>query len=212
MTEIKFCVSRGDFAQQFTALPECEAWGQLQPGNGRVAAESPLARIHRHGGSADHERSFALTAPAEPAHTLCTVIPQAGAPHPQTVYAVHDGSGRFIGRIIQERSTLGMRQAWRVEDAGKQCSAVAYKGSIRAWTAYWVASPFLLVFALLGFLHDGEASFSWLWGKPRRTRWRMRAGGGRRKVALDFRSGRYRADTGVLDTRLLYAQAALYGA
>ncbi|MEU8999843.1 hypothetical protein AB0952_31895 [Streptomyces caniferus] len=55
---------------------------------------------------------------------------------------------RLLGRIIHKRSPLGIRQAWHIEDAVGQCSAVA----------------------------------------------------------------RYRADTGLLDAPLLYAQAVLYGA
>lgn len=211
MTEIKFCLSREEFAQQFTALPDHEAWGALQTGNGRFAAESPLARVHRLCGSDEYEPTFALTSAGEPTHTLCTVTPQAGATTPQTIYAVHDGSGHFLGRIIHERSPLGIRQAWRIEDAGKQCSAVAYKGNIRGWIAYWAFSPFWAIMALLFLLYGDLRPRSGLWSKPHRARWRMRAGAAPRKAALDFNSGRYRADTGLLDVNLLYAQAALYG-
>ncbi|MGY5080177.1 hypothetical protein ACWIGX_24330 [Streptomyces nigrescens] len=211
MTEITFCLSREEFAQQFTALPEHEAWGALQTGNGRIAAESPLARIHRLGGSDDHEPAFALTA-AEPTHTLCTVVPQAGAAESHTAYTVHDGSGRFIGRIIHERSPLGIRQAWRIEDAAKQYSAVAYKGTIRGWIAYWAISPFWAIMALIFLLNGDVRPGGSLWSKPHRARWRMRAGGGPRKAALDFNTGRYRAGSGQLDMNLIYAQAVLYGA
>ncbi|MFJ3955047.1 hypothetical protein SLV14_004819 [Streptomyces sp. Je 1-4] len=211
MTEIKFCLSREEYAQHFAALPEHEAWGALQTGNGRFAAESPLARVHRRGGSDVREPAFALTSTAEPAQTLCTVAPQAGAADPQTAYAVHDGSGRFIGRIIHERSPLRIRQAWRIEDAAKQCSAVAYKGNIRGWIGYWAISPFWAVMALIHLLNGDLHPSGSLWSKPHRARWRMRAGGGPRKAALDFNTGRYRADTGLLDVHLIYAQAALYG-
>ncbi|WP_405838950.1 hypothetical protein OG528_14935 [Streptomyces platensis] len=85
MPEIKFCLSRGDFAQQFTALPDHEAWGALQTGNGRIAAESPLARVHRLDGSDGYEPTFTLTTAAVPARALCAVIPQASASDPQTV-------------------------------------------------------------------------------------------------------------------------------
>ncbi|MEU8782059.1 hypothetical protein [Streptomyces sp. NPDC048637] len=212
MTEITFCLSREEFAQQFTALPEHEAWGALQTGNGRIAAESPLARVHRLDGSDDYEPAFTLTTATLPARTLCTVIPQAGASDPQTVHAVHDGSGRLIGRIIHERSPLGIRQAWRIEDTVKQRSAVAYKGNIRGWIAYWAFSPFWAILALLDLLNGDTHPSWWLWGKPRRAHWRTRAGDGPRKPALDFKSGRYRADTGLLAANLIYAQAALYGA
>ncbi|WP_203232549.1 hypothetical protein [Streptomyces sp. 769] len=125
---------------------------------------------------------------------------------------MHDGSGRFIGRIIQGRSPLGIRQAWRIEDAGRQCSAVAYKGNIHGWVAYWACSPFwallAVVYLLNGDLHPSRS----LWSKPHRARWRMRAGGGPRKIALDFQNGRYRADAGALDAHLVHAQAVLYGA
>ncbi|MDT0459942.1 hypothetical protein RM550_30175 [Streptomyces sp. DSM 41527] len=212
MTEITFCLSRAEFAQQFTALPGHEAWGALQTGNGRIAAESPLARVHRHGGSDDHEPAFTLTSPTEPAHTLCTVAPQAGAAARQTVYAVHDGYGRFIGQVTHERSPRGSRQAWRIEDADRQCSVTAYKGNIRGWIAYWAFSPFWAILALLNLLNGDTHSSWWLWGKPRRAHWHTRSGDRPRKPALDFKSGRYRADTGLLDANLVYAQAALYGA
>ncbi|UJB44294.1 hypothetical protein [Streptomyces sp. A1-5] len=212
MTETKFCFSQDESAQHFTALPGCAAWGALQPGTGRFAAASPLARVHRRSGSDDHEPAFALTAATEPAHTLCTVAPQADAAPSQTVFAVHDGTGRFIGRITQGRSPLGIRQAWRIEDADRQCSAVAYKGNIRGWVAYWACSPFwalmALVYLLNGDLHPSRS----LWSKPHRARWRMRAGGGPRKIALDFQNGRYRADAEALDANLIHAQAVLYGA
>ncbi|MGX1760540.1 hypothetical protein ACWIG5_27095 [Streptomyces lydicus] len=212
MTEITFCLSRAEFAQQFTALPGHEAWGALQSGNGRIAAESPLARVHRRSASDDHEPAFALTSPTDPAHMLCTVAPEAGAAGSQTAYAVRDGSGHLIGRIVHERSPLGIRQAWRIEDTGRQCSAVAYKGNVRGWITYWAISPFWVVLALIhlcnGDLHPGRS----LWSKPYRARWRMRTGGGPKKAALDFNTGRYRADTGLLDANLIYAQAVLYGA
>ncbi|WP_336054066.1 hypothetical protein [Streptomyces sp. CA2R101] len=211
MTEITFCLSRAEFAQQFTALPGHEAWGALQTGNGRIAAESPLARVHRHGGS-DDEPAFALTSPTEPAHTLCTVAPEAGAAGSGTAYAVHDGTGNLIGRIVHARSPLGMRQAWRIEDTVKQCSAVAYKGNIRGWIAYWAISPFWVVLALIhllnGDLHPGRS----VWRKPYRARWRMLTGSGPKKAALDYNTGRYRADPGLLNVHLLYAQAVLYSA
>ncbi|MGY5129469.1 hypothetical protein [Streptomyces nigrescens] len=38
----------------------------------------------------------------------------------------------------------------------------------------------------------------------------QRAGGGPRKAALDFNTGRYRADSGPLNMNLIYAQAVLY--
>ncbi|WP_328386408.1 hypothetical protein OHS81_22090 [Streptomyces sp. NBC_00400] len=212
MTEITFCLSRAEFAQQFTALPVHEAWGALQTGNGRIAAESPLARVHRRGGSDDREAAFTLTSPAEPAHTLCTVAPEAGAAGSGTAYAVHDGTGHLIGRIVRERSPLGIRQAWRIEDTVKQCGAVAYKGNVRGWIAYWAVSPFWLVLALIhllnGDLHPGRS----VWSKPHRARWRMQTGGGAKRAALDFNTGRYRADPGLLNVHLLYAQAVLYGA
>ncbi|MYT11607.1 hypothetical protein YWIDRAFT_00820 [Streptomyces sp. SceaMP-e96] len=208
MTEITFCLSREEFAQQFTALPEHEAWGALQTGNGRIAAESPLARIHRLGGSDDHEPAFALATAAAPARTLCTVVPQADAAVAQTVHAVHDGSGR----LIHKRSPLGIRQAWRIEDTAKQYSAVAYKGTIRGWIAYWAISPFWAIMALIFLLNGDVRPGGSLWSKPHRARWRMRAGGGPRKAALEFNTGRYRADTGLLDANLIYAQAVLYGA
>ncbi|MFG2532645.1 hypothetical protein [Streptomyces sp. NPDC048516] len=212
MSEITFCLSQEDFAQHFSALPGHEAWGALQTGNGRIAAESPLARVHRQGGSDDHAPAFTLTAGTEPAHTLCTVAPEAGAAGSQPAYAVHDGTGHLIGRIVRERSPLVIRQAWRIEDSVKQCSAVAYKGNIRGWIAYWAVSPIWAVMALIflvyGDLHPGGS----LWSKPSRARWRMRAGGGSGKTALDFNTGRYRADTGMLNVNLVYAQAALYGA
>ncbi|WP_438485575.1 hypothetical protein [Streptomyces sp. S186] len=212
MTEIKFCFSQDESAQQFVALPGCAAWGTLQPGTGKLAAASPLARVHRYSGSDDPEPAFALTAAAEPAHTLCTVAPQADSAPSRTVYAVHDGSGRFIGRITHGRSPLGIRQAWRIEDAGRQYSAVAYKGNLRGWVAYWACSPFWAILALVflvgGDLHPSRS----LWSKPHRARWRRRVGGGPGKVALDFQSGRYRTDAGVPDVNLIYAQAVLYGA
>jgi hypothetical protein len=128
------------------------------------------------------------------------------------VYAVHDGSGRFVGRIIHGASPLRMRQEWRMEDEARQCSAVARKGNIRGWVAYWAFSPLWAVLALIflvgGDLHPGRS----LWGKPHRARWRVRAGGGTGKVGLEFHNGLYRADAGVLDANLVHAQAALYGA
>ncbi|MFJ6790864.1 hypothetical protein [Streptomyces angustmyceticus] len=211
MTEITFCLSRADFAQRFTALPGHEAWGALQTGNGRFAAESPLARIHRHSGSDDREPAFALTAAEEPAQTLCTVAPEPAAGS-GTAYAVHDGTGHLIGRIVRERSPLGIRQAWRIEDTVKQCSAVAYKGNIRGWIAFWAVSPFWAVLALIHLLNGELRPDSWLWGKPHRARWRMRTDGGPRKAPLDFNTGRYRADPALLNVHLLYAQATLYGA
>ncbi|MFF3274667.1 hypothetical protein ACFYWU_27640 [Streptomyces chrestomyceticus] len=211
MTEMQFCLSRDEFAQQFTALPQHEAWGAVQTGNGRFAAESPLARVHRHTGSHDDEPSFTLTT-AEAARTLCTVVPRADHADPRTVYAVHDGSGHFIGRIVHERSPLGIRQSWRIEDAAKQCGAVAYKGNIRGWIAYWAISPIWAVLALLHLLNGDLHPSSSLWSKPHRARWRMRIDGGPKKVALDYNTGRYRADTELLDVHLIYAQAALYGA
>ncbi|MEU8917043.1 hypothetical protein [Streptomyces nigrescens] len=211
MTEIAFCLCLEEFAQQFTALPDHEAWGALQTGNGRIAAESPLARVHRVDGSDDYEPTFTLTTATVPARTLCTVTPQASAADPQTVHAVHDGSGRLIGRIIHERSPLGIRQAWRIEDAVKQRSVVAYKGNIRGWIAYWVISPIWAIMALIFLLNGDLHPSGSLWSKPYRARWRMRAGGGPKKVALDFDTGRYRGDTGLLDVHLIYAQAALYG-
>ncbi|MGD3107970.1 hypothetical protein [Streptomyces sp. YGL11-2] len=210
MPEIKFCFSQDESAQQFMALPGCAAWGALQPGMGRFAAESPMARVHRRSGSDDPEPAFALTATTEPAHTLCAVAPQADAGPSQIVYAVHDGSGRFIGRITHGRSPLGFRQAWRIEDADKQRSAVAYRGNIRGWIAYWVGSPFWAILALVFLLNGDLHPSGSLWSKPHRARWRMRTGDGPKKVALDFH-GRYRADTGVLDVNLIYAQAVLYG-
>ncbi|MEU8684246.1 hypothetical protein [Streptomyces sp. NPDC048611] len=210
MSEMKFCLSRAEFAQQFTALPEHEAWGALQTGNGRIAAESPLARIHRHSGSDDHAPAFALTTATEPARTLCTVARAADA---QTVYAVHGGSGRLIGRIIRGRSPLGVRQVWRIEDAAKQCSAVAHKGNLRGWIAYWAISPVWVVMALLFLLNGDLHPSGTLWSKPHRARWRLKSGAEPRKTAaLDFNTGRYRADTAALDVHLLYAQAVLYGA
>ncbi|MFE3887409.1 hypothetical protein ACFXPQ_31655 [Streptomyces lydicus] len=212
MTEITFCLSRAEFAQQFTALPGHEARGALQPGNGRIAAESPLALVHRRAGSDDHEPAFALTSPTDPAHMLCTVAPEAGAAGSQTAYAVRDGSGRLIGRIVHGRSPLGVRQAWRIEDTGRRCSAVAYKGNVRGWIAFWAVSPFWVVLALIHLLSGELRPGSWLWGKPHRARWRMRTDGGPGKAPLDFNTGRYRADPGLLNVHLLYAQAALYGA
>lgn len=212
MTETTFCLSREEFAQQFTALPEHEAWGALQTGNGRIAAESPLARIHLLAGSDDHEPAFALTTATAPARTLCTIVPQAGAAVTQTAHTVHDGSGRLIGRIIRARSPLGMRQAWRIEDSAKQYSAVAYKGNIRGWIAYWAVSPFWAIMALVFLLNGDLRPAGSLWSKPHRARWRMRAGGGHKKVAVDFNTGRYRASSGPLDMNLIYAQAVLYGA
>ncbi|MYT29017.1 MULTISPECIES: hypothetical protein [unclassified Streptomyces] len=212
MTEIKFCFSQDESAKQFMALPGSEAWGALQPGMGRFDAASPLARVHRYSGSDNPEPAFALTAAAEPAHTLCTVAPQADSTPSQTVYAVHDGSGRFIGRITHGRSPLGIRQAWRIEDAARQCSAVAYKGNIRGWVAYWAGSPFWVIMALVYLLNGDLHPSRSLWSKPHRARWRMRAGSGPRKAALDFQNGRYRADAGVPDVNLIYAQAVLYGA
>lgn len=217
MTEITFCLSRAEFAQQFTALPGHEAWGALQTGNGRIAAESPLARVHHQGGnrqgnSDDHASAFALTTAAEPAHTLCTVAPETGAAGPQTTYAVHDGTGHLIGRITHERSPLGIRQAWRIEDTVKQCGAVAYKGNIRGWIAYWAASPLWVILALVHLLNGDLRPRHSLWSKPYRARWRLGTDGGPKKAALDFNTGRYRADPGSLNVHLLYAQAALYGA
>lgn len=211
MTEITFCLVQEEFAQQFTAIPGHEAWGAVQTGNGRIAAESPLARVHRRGGSDDHEPAFALTTAAEPAHTLCTVAPEAGTAGSQTAYAVHDGTGHLIGRIIHGRSPLGMRQAWHIEDTVKRCSAVAYKGNIRGWIAYWAVSPFWVILALIHLLNGDLRPGASVWSKPHRARWRLRSGGPR-KTALDFNTGRYRADPGLLNVSLLYAQAALYGA
>lgn len=212
MTEITFCLSRAEFAQQFTALPGHEAWGALQTGNGRIAAESPLARVHRQGGSDDHAPAFALTTAAEPARTLCTVAPEPGAAGSPTTYAVHDGTGHLIGRITHERSPLGIRQAWRIEDTLKQCGAVAYKGNIRGWIAYWAVSPFWVILALVHLLNGDLRPSHSLWSKPYRARWRMGTDGGPKKAALDFNTGRYRADPGSLNVHLLYAQAVLYGA
>ncbi|MEW1654720.1 hypothetical protein [Streptomyces sp. NPDC093707] len=211
MTEMKFCFSRDEAAQRFVALPDCEAWGALQPGMGKFAAESPLARVHRRSGSSDHEPTFTLTSTAEPSRILCIVTPQADAPHSQTVYAVRDESGRPIGRITHGRSPLGIRQAWHIEDVSKQRQAVAYKGNIRGWIAYWAFSPLWVFLALVHLLNGDLHPSGSLWSKPHRARWRMRAGGGPRGVALDFQNGRYRADSGVLDVNLAYAQAVLYG-
>lgn len=210
MSETQFCLVRDEFAQRFTALPQHEAWGAVQTGNGRFAAESPLARVHRHTGSRDDEPTFTLTT-AEVTHTLCTVVPQGGCAGPRTVYTVHDGSGHFIGRIVHERSALGVRQSWRIEDAAGQCSAVANKGNIRGWIAYWAISPIWAVLALIHLLNGDLHPSGSLWSKPYRARWRMRTGGGPRKTALDCNTGRYRADTGLLDAHLIYAQAVLYG-
>ncbi|PBC82869.1 hypothetical protein SAMN05428945_2532 [Streptomyces sp. 2224.1] len=212
MSEITFCLSQEEFAQQFTALPGHEAWGALQTGNGRIAAESPLARVHRQGGSDDRAPAFTLTAGTEPSHTLCTVAPEAGATGSGTAYAVHDGTGHLIGRIVHARSPLGIRQAWRIEDTVQQCSAVAYKGNIRGWIAYWAVSPFWVILALIHLLNGDLQPGRSVWRKPYRARWRMLTGGGPKKAALDFNTGRYRADPGLLNVHLLYAQAALYGA
>ncbi|MFF4604544.1 hypothetical protein ACFY12_17675 [Streptomyces sp. NPDC001339] len=218
MTEIQFRISQGRIAKGFTALPGYEAWGTLQgtdPGKPGSGAETPLARVHRHSGSDDRNPAFTLTTTAEPAHTLCTITPQApqaGAADSQTAYAVHDGHGRFIGRIIHGRSPLGIRQAWHIEDAGKQCSAVAYKGTTLGWIAYWAFSPFWAIWALVFLLNGDLRPGGSLWNKPRRARWRLRSGGGARKVALDFRPVWYRTDSELLDVHLSYAQAALYGA
>ncbi|MFJ9618869.1 hypothetical protein [Streptomyces noursei] len=212
MTDMKFCFSQDESAQQFMTLPDCAAWGALQPGMGRFAAASPLARVHRRSGSDNPEPAFALTTTTEPAHTLCTVAPQADAAPSQTVYAVHDGSGRFIGRITHGRSPLGIRQAWRIEDAAKQRSAVAYKGNIRGWVAYWACSPFWAILALVHLLNGDPHPSRSLWSKPHRARWRMRADGRPRRGVLEFQNGRYRADAEALDVNLIYAQAVLYGA
>ncbi|MFC5250135.1 hypothetical protein [Streptomyces nigrescens] len=213
MSEVTFGITRNDAAKEFSALPGCEAWGILHPGRtGKIAPGPALARVHHHITSSEQQPAFTLTTAAEPAHTLCTIAPQAGAAAQQTVYAVHDGYGRFIGQVTHERSPRGMRQAWRIEDAGGQRSMTAYKGNIRGWIAYWAFSPFWALLALLNLLNGDTHSSWWLWGKPRRAHWRTRAGDGPRKPALDFKSGRYRADTGLLDANLIYAQATLYGA
>jgi hypothetical protein len=124
---------------------------------------------------------------------------------------VHDGSGRFVGRIVRGSSPLGIRQEWRIEDEGKRCSAIARKGNIRGWVGYWAFSPLLAVLAVIyllgGDLHPGRS----LWCKPHRARWRVRSEGGKRAVGLDFHGGLYRAETGALDVNLVYAQAVLYG-
>ncbi len=99
-----------------------------------------------------------------------------------------------------------------MEGGDEQCSAVARKGNIRGWLAYWVASPFwgilALIFLLNGDLHPSGS----LWSKPHRARWRVRSGSGKGKVVIDFQNGRYRADAELLDVNLVYAQAVLYGA
>ncbi len=128
------------------------------------------------------------------------------------MYAVHDSSGHFIGRIVRGRSPWGIRQSWRIEDAARQSSAIACKGNVLGWVAYWAFSPVWAVLALLHLLNGDLHPSGSLWSTPHRARWRMRAGGGRRKVALDHSTGRYRADTGLLDVHLAYAQAALYDA
>ncbi|WP_336054065.1 hypothetical protein [Streptomyces sp. CA2R101] len=213
MSEVTFGITRNDAAKEFSALPGCEAWGILHPGrSGKIAPGPTLARVHRHLTSSGQQPAFTLTTAAEPAHILCTIAPQGGTTARQTVYAVQDGYGRFIGQVTHERSPRGMRQAWRIEDAGRQCGVTAYKGNMRGWIAYWALSPFWAFLALLDLLNGDTHSSWWLWGKPRRAHWRTRSGDGPRKPALDFKSGRYRADTGRLDTNLIYAQAALYGA
>ncbi|MFI5523860.1 hypothetical protein [Streptomyces platensis] len=213
MSEVTFGITRNEAAKEFSALPGCEAWGILHPGRtGKTASGPTLARIHHHIASSGPQPAFTLTTAAEPAHTLCTIAPQAGAATRQTVYTVHDGCGRFIGQVTHERSPRGMRQAWRIEDASRQCSVTAYKGNILDWITYWAFSPLWVILALLNLLTGDTHASWWLWGKPRRAHWRTRAGGGPRKPTLDYKSGRYRADTGLLDMNLIYAQAALYGA
>ncbi|MFG2532644.1 hypothetical protein [Streptomyces sp. NPDC048516] len=213
MSEVTFGITRNDAAKEFSALPGCTAWGILHPGRtGKIAPGTTLARVHHHITSSEQQPAFTLTTAAEPAQTLCTITPQTGATGPRTVYAVHDGHGRIIGQVTHERSPRGMRQAWRMEDASRQCGMTAYKGNIRGWITYWVFSPFWVILALLNLLNGDTHSSWWLWGKPRRAHWRTRAGKGPRKPALDYKSGRYRADTRLLDANLIYAQAVLYGA
>ncbi|MFE3887408.1 hypothetical protein ACFXPQ_31650 [Streptomyces lydicus] len=187
--------------------------GHPAPGTDREDGPGPsLARVHHHLTISEQQPAFTLTTAAEPAHSLCTIAPQAGATDRQTVYTVHDGYGRFIGQVTHERSPRGIRQAWRIEDADRQYSVTAYKGNIRGWITYWAFSPFWVILALLDLLNGGTHSSWWLWDKPRRAHWRTRSSNGPRKPALDFKSGRYRADTGLLDANLIYAQAVLYGA
>ncbi|WP_411138057.1 hypothetical protein [Streptomyces sp. C10] len=209
MTELTFEVSRHAVAREFAALPGCEAWGILYPVTGKTETGPVLARVHRDLASFEEQPAFTLTTAAEPTHTLCTVVPRPGAASQPIAYAVHDAHGRLVGQITHERSPRGVRQAWRIDDSGKQCSVVGYKGNIRGWVMYWALSPFWVLFGLLGFLYDGGRPSSVTWGKPDRVSWRSR-GGGSRKAALAFKSGRYRGDTGLLDANLIYAQAALY--
>ncbi|MFG2895382.1 hypothetical protein [Streptomyces sp. NPDC048248] len=211
MTEITFEISRHPVAREFAALPGCEAWGILYPvGKGKGASGPVLARVHRDMASFQEQPAFTITTAAEPSHTLCTVVPQPVSARQQICYAVHDTHGRSVGQITHERSPHGMRQAWRIDDSGKQGSVVAYKGNVRGWVMYWALSPFWVFFGLLGFFHDGGRPSSFLWGKPDRASWRGRGTGGSRKAALGFKSGRYRGDTELLDANLIYAQAALY--
>ncbi|MFF9480560.1 hypothetical protein [Streptomyces sp. NPDC014733] len=211
MGEVTFRFSRSEAARRFRALPGHEAWGALQSRTNGVTDELVLARVHRYSGSSDREPAFTLTTAEEPVRTLCTVTPQPVAAYSRAAYAVHDGAGRCAGRIVRGGSSPGIRRQWRIEDEGNRCSAVARKGNIRGWIAYWAFSPLWAVLAVVylvgGDLHPGRS----LWGKPQRARWRVRGGDGARKVGLDFHDGLYRADTGALDARLVYTQAVLYG-
>lgn len=147
---------------------------------------------------------------------LCTVLPEQPDVSEPVSFRVEDDQGELLCRILRGDSRFCRRAYWRILPADGSAPVTGYRGTWLGWIGFALTFPFWLLFFIGSLLVTvftlGEVTEMLVWGAPRRVVWHRRAALPLLGNALDFRYVRsgYRWNSGLLEERSAYAQAALH--